>query len=309
MNVIEIDGLHKEYRRIRGGRTVAVDGLDLTVSGAGVFGFLGPNGSGKTTTIRCLLGLGRPTRGTCRLFGRDSATELHQVIAKVGSIVEAPALFATFSGAKNLSLLAGIYGLPGSRVDAVLETVDLADRRKDLVKNYSLGMRQRLAIAAALLKDPQLLVLDEPANGLDPAGIREIRALLRRLGDQGRTVFVSSHILSEVQQLCDHVAILARGRCVAEGPVADVLSQGRRKTVVVRVADARRAATVLNASGLPALLDEKGLLRVEIDAAEGAAVSEALARYGLFPSELRPDAIDLETVFLELTQTHKEDAA
>lgn len=309
MNVIEVDSLHKEYRSLRGGRTVAVDHLDLNVEAGGVFGFLGPNGSGKTTTIRCLLGLGRPTRGACRLFGQNSATELHRVIDKVGSIVEAPALFATFSGAKNLSLLAGIYKLPEERVDAVLETVGLTDRRKDLVKNYSLGMRQRLAIAAALLKDPQLLILDEPANGLDPSGIREIRALLRRLGDEGRTVFVSSHILTEVQQLCDRVAIMARGRCVAQGRVDEVLSRGRRSGVVVRVADSHKALGVLTASGLATLLDEQDLLHVEVDGSDGAIVCEALARHDLFPSEIRPEAVDLETVFLELTEAPEEDAA
>lgn len=308
MNVIEIEGLRKEYRRLRGGRTVAVDGLDLVVPDGGVFGFLGPNGSGKTTTIRCLLGLATPTGGSCRVFGRDSSTELHHVVPKIGSIVEAPALFATFSGVKNLELLAATYSLPASRIDSVLETVDLADRRKDLVKHYSLGMRQRLAIAAALLKDPQLLILDEPANGLDPAGIREVRALLRRLAGEGRTVFVSSHILSEVQQLCDRVAILSRGRCAAEGPVRQVLSRGRRDAMLVRVADLRRAAAVLNASGLPSAIDGD-VLRVELGAADASLVAKTLARHDLFPSELRPDAADLETVFLELTQDAKEDAA
>jgi ABC-2 type transport system ATP-binding protein len=308
VNVIEIEGLHKEYRRLRGGRTIAVDGLDLTVESGGVFGFLGPNGSGKTTTIRCLLGLGRPTRGTCRLFGYDSASDLDRSIHKVGSIVESPALFATFSGGKNLELLARMYGLPGTKIDEVLELVGLSDRRKDLVKQYSLGMRQRLAIAAALLKDPELLILDEPANGLDPAGIREVRGLLRRLGDQGRTVFVSSHILSEVQHLCDRVAILAHGRCVAEGPVNDVLSQGRTSGVVVRVADAGRALTTLQAAGLVTTV-ERDLLRVEIDPSSAARISETLAKEDLYPSELRPDAVDLETVFLELTEGAEEVAA
>lgn len=287
---------------------MAVDRLDLTVAGGGVFGFLGPNGSGKTTTIRCLLGLATPTDGTCRLFGHDSSTDLHRVIARVGSIVEAPALFATFSATKNLELLARIYDLPAARVDEVLETVDLVDRKKDLVKHYSLGMRQRLAIAAALLKDPELLILDEPANGLDPRGIREVRALLRRLGEEGRTVFVSSHILSEVEQLCDRVAILSRGRCVAQGPVSDVLSQGRRPGVVVRIADAHRALSLLNASGFPTRL-EQGALHVDLEHGDGALIAETLARHDLYPSELRPVAVDLETVFLELTETATEDAA
>ncbi|MDP9067363.1 MAG: ABC transporter ATP-binding protein [Actinomycetota bacterium] len=308
MNVIEIEGLRKEYRRLRGGRTLAVDGLDLAVGAGGVFGFLGPNGSGKTTTIRCLLALGRPTEGTCRVFGRDSQTELHDVITKIGSIVEAPALFPTFSGRRNLELLGRLYDIPRTRVDQVLETVDLVGRDRDLVKTYSLGMRQRLAIGAALLKDPQLLILDEPANGLDPAGIREVRDLLRRLAAEGRTIFVSSHLLSEVQQVCDQVAILSRGRCVAAGPVDEVLSQGRAGGVLVRVGDAQRAVVALQASGFTATLAGE-LVRVEIDAADAARVSEALARRGLYPSELRPDAIDLETVFLQLTESEKKEAA
>jgi ABC-2 type transport system ATP-binding protein len=307
LNVIEIEGLGKVYRRLRGGRTVAVDGLDLTVEPGGVYGFLGPNGSGKTTTIRCLLGLAAPTRGTCRLFGEDSYSSLHKVIRKVGSIVEAPALFPNFSGYRNLSLLAGIYDIPTPRVDAALEAVDLYDRRRDLVKNYSLGMRQRLAIAAALLKDPQLLILDEPANGLDPSGIREVRSLLRRLGDEGRTVFVSSHLLSEVQQMCDHVAILSRGRSVAAGPVAEVLSQGHSSGVLVRVAEPTKAVVALAAAGLTAT--QRGdAIRVDLASNEGARVSEVLAGHGIYPSELRPEEVDLETVFLQLTESPGDEA-
>src|SRR6266498_299730 len=178
--VIEIRGLRKEFRRIRGGSTIAVAGLDLEVPSGGVFGFLGPNGSGKTTTIRCLLGLVSPTAGACRLLGASSRGELAAVPG--------------FSGRRNLTLLARIAGVGRRRVDEVLELVDLAGRAGDRVRTYSLGMRQRLGIAAALLKDPEVLILDEPANGLDPAGIKEIRDLLRSLGREGRTVFVSSHL-------------------------------------------------------------------------------------------------------------------
>src|SRR5919108_5186571 len=231
--VIEVAGLRKEYRRLRRGTTVAVDGLDLSVPEGGVFGFLGPNGSGKTTTIRCLLGLVQPSAGTARLFGAAVPSDLPSVIGRVGSIVEAPALFPTFSGRRNLQLLGRLHGLGPRVVDDVLERVGLAERGRDLVKTYSLGMRQRLGIAAALLKDPALLILDEPANGLDPAGIKEVRDLLRRLGGEGRTVFVSSHILSEVQQTCDRVAILARGRCIATGAVSDVLATEQARLVVV----------------------------------------------------------------------------
>lgn len=308
MSVIEITGLRKTYRTVRGPVSVALDGLDLTVESGGVFGFLGPNGSGKTTTIRCLLGLSRPSAGACRIFGHDSATELHLIADKIGALVEAPALFATFSAAKNLELLAGTADISRTRIDQVLDTVGLWDRRRDPVKSYSLGMRQRLAIAAALLKDPQLLILDEPANGLDPAGIREVRSLLRRLGDDGRTVFVSSHILSEVQQTCDRVAILARGRCVVAGDVSEVLARGRSGHVLVRIADVARAHAVLSAVGFTTSITGNEL-HVTNDAHDAALISEALASHGLYPSELRPIEADLETVFLQLTAASAEEAA
>src|SRR5438093_5185677 len=240
MAVIEVEGLVKEYRSLRGRRTVAVDRLDLSVPEGGVFGFLGPNGAGKTTTIRCLLGLVHPTRGACRLLGVDTGSDLSRVIRRVGTIVETPALYPRFSGRRNLELLGRLHGIGPKAVGDVLERVGLAERADHLVRTYSSGMRQRLGIGAALLKDPELLILDEPANGLDPAGIKEMRDLLRRLGDEGRTVFVSSHILSEVQHTADQVAILARGRAVAMGPVGDVLSAGRSKGVLVRMDDIPR---------------------------------------------------------------------
>jgi ABC-2 type transport system ATP-binding protein len=301
MNAIEVRGLHKEYRNLRGRRTVAVEGLDLVVETGGVFGFLGPNGSGKTTTIRCLLGLTRPSQGTCSVLGTDTSEGLHDVLPRVGSLVEAPALFPTFSGRRNLELLAAIDGIPAIKIDEVLETVGLVDRQKDLVKRYSLGMRQRLGIGAALLKDPELLILDEPANGLDPAGIKDVRGLLRRLGAEGKTVFVSSHLLSEIQQTSDHVAILAHGRCVATGPVSEVLSCGRAKGMLVTLPDLEAGRIALNAAGIAAAILD-GRLRAEISPEEGADVSRALAAHGLFPSELRADEVDLETVFLELTK-------
>ncbi|MEA2499513.1 MAG: type transport system ATP-binding protein [Actinomycetota bacterium] len=300
MNAIEVRGLHKEYRSIRGRRTVAVDGLDLAVEAGGVFGFLGPNGSGKTTTIRCLLGLAPTSAGSCEVLGAPSDSRLASVIGRIGALVEAPALFPTFSGRRNLELLADLGRIPRTRVDEVLETVGLRDRQKDLVKKYSLGMRQRLGIAAALLKDPELLILDEPANGLDPAGIKQVRSLLRRLGDEGRTVFVSSHLLTEVQQICDHVAILARGRCVASGPVSEVLRSGRADGMVVKLADLEAGRIALQAEGMTAAIRD-GALYVDVPPDSGALVSRALAERGLYPTELRPDEVDLETVFLELT--------
>jgi ABC-2 type transport system ATP-binding protein len=301
MAVIEIEHLRKEYRRLRGGRTVAVDGLDLEVPEGGVFGFLGPNGAGKTTTIRCLLGLVRSSEGRARLLGADVPRGLPRVIGDVGSIVEAPALFPRFSGRRNLELLGRLHGEGPASVSAVLRQVDLEDRADDQVKTYSLGMKQRLGIAAALLKDPRLLLLDEPANGLDPAGIVEVRELLRRLVREGRTVFVSSHILSEVQQVADRVAILARGRCVKTGPVTEVLAGGRAEGLLVRIEDPSAAGRVLTEAGIEATVD-RDLLRVPVPASEGARITKVLADRGLYLSELRADEADLETVFLELTR-------
>ena len=301
--VIEVEGLRKEYRRIRGRTTVAVDGLDLSVpAGGGVFGFLGPNGAGKTTTVRCLLGLVRPSAGQLRLFGVDTQRELASVIRRVGSIVETPALFPGFSGRRNLALLGRIVGIGPRRVDEVLELVGLAERADDKVKSYSLGMRQRLGMGAALLRDPELLVLDEPVNALDPAGIKETRQLLRRLGDEGRTVFLSSHLLGEVQQLCDHVTILARGRLIAAGPVAEVLERGGASGMVLKIAGAERARDVLVAAGYPAeRTDAPDELRVSVAPAQAADITKALAQKRLYLQELRPDEVDLETVFLDLT--------
>src|SRR4051812_8158174 len=246
--VIEVDGLRKEYRRRRGGRVRAIDDLQLAVPAGGVFGFLGPNGSGKTTTIRCLLGLARPTSGSCRLLGAPVRGGLPDVIGRVGALVEGPGVNPGVSGGQALRILATTAGIAASRVDAVLERVGLADRADDLVNGYSLGMRQRLGLAIALLKDPELLILDEPANGLDPAGIREIRELVRALGAEGRTVFLSSHQLAEVEHVCDHIAILARGRTVASGPIADVLASARPNAMWVRVADLASGAQTLVAA-------------------------------------------------------------
>jgi ABC-2 type transport system ATP-binding protein len=297
--VIEMEGLRKEYRRVRGRRTVAVDGLDLAVPQGGVFGFLGPNGAGKTTTIRCLLGLVRPTGGRCRLLGHEP-NDLHRVIGRVGSIVESPTMYPRFSGRRNLELLGKISGIGRARVAEALEEVGLAERADDQVKTYSLGMKQRLGIAGALLKDPDVLILDEPANGLDPAGIVEVRELMRRLGREGRTVFVSSHILGEVQQTADRVAILARGRSVAVGPVKEVLSAGHAAGLLVRLDDVPAGLRILGEAGIEARVDD-GVIKVGLPPAEAARVTRTLADRGLYLTELRADEADLETVFLELT--------
>jgi ABC-2 type transport system ATP-binding protein len=298
--VIEVEGLRKRYRRLRKPPTVALDGLDLEVPEGGVFGFLGPNGAGKTTTIRCLLGLVSASAGSMRLLGTDVPGGLAGVIRGIGSIVEAPALFPRFSGRRNLEILARIDGIASGAVDAALDRVGLSARAGDMVRTYSLGMKQRLGIAAALLKDPALLILDEPANGLDPAGIVEVRGLLRSLGAEGRTVFVSSHILSEVQQMADRVAIVARGRLVATGSVHEVLSSGRTAGVVVRVGDLEAGRRALDDAGIAARID-RDLLRIAIPPEEGERVARALADRALYPSLLQPDEGNLEQAFLELT--------
>ena len=301
MPVIEVSGLHKKYRGVRRPTQRALDGLDLTVEEGGVFGFLGPNGSGKTTTIRVLLGLARADSGDVRLLGRDVPSGLPEVIGQVGALVEQPQLFPAFSGRRNLALLARVAGIGDRRVDAVLELVGLADRADDRVKGYSLGMRQRLGIAAALLKEPRLLVLDEPSNGLDPSGIREIRELLRRLGQEGVTVFVSSHLLGEVEQMCDHVGIIARGRLVMSGSVRDVVAATTRSTGDVRVVVADLAAghaTLLIAGFLMTVHDDHLLVHEVTDPAE---ITRALVKKRQYVSELTPLAANLESVFLELT--------
>jgi ABC-type multidrug transport system ATPase subunit len=300
-NVIEIEGLCKEYRRRRG-TTVAIAGLDLAVPEGGVFGFLGPNGSGKTTTIRCVLGLARPTKGSVRLLGHPVPEGLAAAIPGVGAIVESPALFPTMTGRSNLELLGAIDRIGMRRVEAVLEQVGLAERGDELVHKYSLGMRQRLALAAALLKDPALLILDEPANGLDPAGMRSVRELLRRLAGEGRTVFVSSHLLSEIQQTCDQVAILSRGRCVTHGTVEEVsAAAGHGAAMLVTVSDLPGALAVLGRAGIPAERVD-GHLRVAVAASEAEAISRTLGEQGHWVRDLRPDERSLEDLFLELTQ-------
>jgi ABC-2 type transport system ATP-binding protein len=298
--VIEVDALHKHYQRRRGGSVRALDGLDLSVKAGGVFGFLGPNGSGKTTTIRCLLGLARASSGQCRMLGVDVPAGLPEVIGRVGALVEWPGVNPGLTARQTLTVLATSAGIGRRTVEATLEQVGLADRGDDPVRGYSLGMRQRLGLAIALLKDPELLVLDEPANGLDPAGIREVRELVRHLGAEGRTVFLSSHLLGEVEHVCDEVAIVAAGRTVTQGSVADVLARTRPDAVWVKVFDLVGGADTLRRAGLP--VDEDGdRLRVEIASEKAECVTRALVADGHFPSELRPVETTLEDAFFALT--------
>jgi ABC-2 type transport system ATP-binding protein len=247
--VIEVEGLVKTYWSRRRGSRRALDGFDMVVRAGQVHGFLGPNGSGKTTTLRTLLGLVRAGEGRMTIFGQPVPQALPEVVRRVGAIVESPQFFGNFTGRRTLRLLARTGGVPMRRVDEVLEIVGLADRVSDRVKGYSLGMKQRLAVASALLKSPDLLILDEPANGLDPAGIREMRDLMRNLVGAGATVVLSSHILSEIQLICDSVTIISKGRRVAAGPVADVLASQDKGEFRIRVGEQDRAATLLTEAG------------------------------------------------------------
>lgn len=297
--VIEIAGLRKTFHTMRRGRRTAVDGFDLLVESGQVHGFLGPNGSGKTTTLRALLGLVRADGGRMSVLGAESPGQLPEVAGRVGAIVESPQFFANFTGRRTLRLLALAGGVPTTRVDEVLEQVGLRDRGDERVKGYSLGMKQRLAVASALLKSPELLILDEPANGLDPAGIREMRDLVRSLAAAGVTVLLSSHILAEIQLICDHVTIISRGRRVAHGRVDEVLAGFDQHEWRVRVAEPERAAELLGRIGVSVTAHPDHLVVAGVDDAE--VISRTLGEQGLWVRELVPLRPDLESVFLELT--------
>jgi ABC-2 type transport system ATP-binding protein len=308
-------GLAKRY-----GSRVALDGLDLRVPEGVVYGFLGPNGAGKTTTMRILTGLVRPDAGHVELLGRPFGRGDRRRLFEVGALIESPAFYPFLSGRENLRALAATAArVPSARIDELLELVNLGERAGDRVSGYSLGMKQRLGIAAALLSDPRLLLLDEPANGLDPAGIVGMRETLRRLAEAGKTVFVSSHILSEVQQLVDVVGIIARGRLVREGRVEELLREAG--SIRVRVADhevpraiealrpvdgvGAAPAAVSAAAVSPEAGPEPGWIAVRIDPARGSEVNRLLAAAGIYASRLETGTT-LEGLFLELTGSHPD---
>ncbi|BCJ59933.1 ATP-binding cassette domain-containing protein [Micromonospora endophytica] len=302
--VLEIEGLRKTYRSRRRGVRNALDGFDMRVEAGQVHGFLGPNGSGKTTTLRTLLGLIRPDGGRMAILGHEVPGALPQIAGQVGAIVESPQFFPHFTARDTLSLLASAGQVPQQRVDEVLELVGLRDRAGERVKTYSLGMKQRLAVASALLKNPKLLILDEPANGLDPGGIREMRTLVRNLAESEMTVVLSSHILGEIQLICDSVTIISLGRRVAFGPVDEVLAQHSSGALRVRleaVTDLPVAAGALHDAGYRVTPNLDHLMLAGVD--KPATVTRLLADRGLYVSELAPVTVDLESVFLELTNT------
>lgn len=301
-SVLEVRDLHKTYRSLRGRSSVALDGLDLHVDGPGVFGLLGPNGSGKTTAIRCVLGLVHPTAGEVRIFDTD-VSQLQSVADRVGALVEGPKFAPTMSGRRNLELLASMGGVSRARVHEVLELVELTERADDPVSGYSLGMGQRLGIAAALLRDPQLVILDEPTNGLDPAGIADVRRLVRRLADEGRTVLLSSHQLHEVQQVCDRAIVLRKGVAIASGTVDELIGSRASTRVVVTVDDRPHALEMMAEAGLSAMpaLDPRQFVVQLTGATTAADVNRHLALRGIYATELRADSVTLEDAFLSLT--------
>jgi ABC-2 type transport system ATP-binding protein len=304
---IEVRGLRKAYRSLRRPTQRALDGLDMVVERGIVQGLLGPNGSGKTTTIRVLLGLARADGGEARVLGHAVPSQLPQVVGHVGALVENPLFLPGLTGRTSLNLLATSVGVPHTRVDHVLDEVRLHERADDRVKTYSLGMRQRLGIAAALLKDPQLLILDEPSNGLDPAGMKEVRDLVRRLATGGRTIVISSHLLSEVQQVCDHVTIMSRGRALVSGPVDEVLRAHGRHGFVLGVADPTAAVEVLQQAGFDVQTLPDGRLEVGSagrQVADASELNRLLGEHGVWLHHLAPAGGDLESAFLEITAGH-----
>jgi ABC-2 type transport system ATP-binding protein len=293
--VIETRALTKRYD----GAVVAVDGLDLRVRRGEVYGFLGPNGAGKTTTLRMLLGLVRPTSGRATVLGAPPGAP--SGLARLGALVEAPAFYPYLSGRDNLRVLAGHAGVPPARIDAVLAEVALAGRGGDRTATYSLGMKQRLGVAAALLKDPELLILDEPTNGLDPAGMAEMRTFIRSLARGGRTVVLSSHLMGEVEQVSDRVGVIRAGVLVAEGTVQQL--RGRSGLRVRAEPQAAAAQLIAGLPGVAAVATADGRLEVDVDPAHAPAINRALVDAGFAVAELAPQQASLEDVFLELTAT------
>ncbi len=294
----------------RYGELLAVDNVDLTVERGDVFGYLGPNGAGKTTSLRMLLGLIRPTSGESCLFGRNPLVDGARALDGVAGFVEGPRFYPYLNGRKNLELLADYDGKgTRDRIGAVLDVVELADRAKDRVGGYSHGMRQRLGIAASLLREPKLLLLDEPTTGLDPAGMRDMRLLVRRLAGEGLTILLSSHLLNEVEELCNRVAIVRKGRVVYEGTLAELKATavtGYRLRSSELETTRRVAATI---GGLGDFRVEGGDLWFTGSVEAVAALTIALGRAGIGFTALVPESASLESLFLDLTEGKLEDAA
>jgi ABC-2 type transport system ATP-binding protein len=294
MTAVSTGGLTKRY-----GSLVAVDGVDLRVPVGEVYGFLGPNGAGKTTTLRMLLGLVRPTEGSISVLGDTGRAWPSPALSRIGALIEGPAFYPYLSGRENLRALARRARMPLSRVDEVLDLVDLSRRGKDRYATYSLGMKQRLGLAAALLKRPELLVLDEPTNGLDPVGMADMRRTIRRLAEDGCTVLLSSHLLGEVHQICDQVGIIHHGRLISQGPIGELNGAGRLR---VRAEPLERAEVKLCGMLGPEAVRRTGeALLLSVEEGMASAVNRTLVADGIAVSELGWHQPDLEEVFLDLT--------
>jgi ABC-2 type transport system ATP-binding protein len=294
---IEVRGLVKRY-----GELTAVAGVDLTVNVGDVYGYLGPNGAGKTTSLRMMLGLITPTEGHVRLFGRDPMEGV-QALEGVAGFVEAPAFYPYLTGRRNLELLAAFDGDGAvERIDSALATVELTHRAGDRVGGYSHGMRQRLGLAASLLRDPKLLLLDEPATGLDPGGMRDMRLLIRRLADEGITVLLSSHLLTEVEELCNRVAIVRSGSIVYEGAISE-LKRGAGTSYRLSTTDDIRALAVCRAQpGLSDVVAAGDRITFSANETAVAELSQALVEAGALIRELAPQTVTLEDLFFSLTE-------
>jgi ABC-type multidrug transport system ATPase subunit len=293
--VVETRGLTKRY----GGSILAVDQLDLNVFRGEVYGFLGPNGAGKTTTLRMLLGLIRPTAGSATVAGHAPGEP--GGLARIGAIVETPAFYPYLSGWDNLKVIADYCRVPDSRLADALEQVELTPRAKHKFSTYSMGMKQRLGVAAALIKEPDLLILDEPTNGLDPQGMIDMRKLIVDLGKGERTVLISSHLLGEVEQMCTRIGVIQKGRLVAEGTIDELRGA---TTLSVRAAPAAQAGEILTRLlGAAAVTQRDGLFALKVDPARAAEINRALVTGNVEVSELTAGQRSLEDVFIELTGT------
>jgi ABC-2 type transport system ATP-binding protein len=294
--VLTIAGLTKRF-----GDVVAVNEISLSVARGEVLGLLGPNGSGKSTTLNMVLGFVRPSAGSIAINGHDLVHDRELALLSVGGLVEGSAFYPYLTGRKNLSMLADIRGLSPGSVDAAIELVDLGSAAERNFGGYSTGMRQRLGVAAALLHDPQLIVLDEPTSGLDPAGTREMRHLIPRIAAEGHTVILASHLLVEVGQVCQRVAILKEGRIIAEGNVAELLRRDGALRINVPESQIKSAEGALLARpGVNAVNVEDGSLVVEASV-DGAELNRTLVEAGIYASRIAPIERSLESVFLELT--------
>jgi ABC-2 type transport system ATP-binding protein len=300
---IHVQGLQKRF-----GRVVAVRDASFSVHPGDVFGLLGPNGAGKTTIIRLLVGLMKPDSGAIQVFGFDPIRQRREVLVRSSTILEAPALYPRLSGYDNLIAMGYASGVTDRRkIDEVLEVIGMRERARDRFETYSMGMKQRLCIAASLLTDPHLIILDEPTNGLDAAGMRDIRELIRALAGQGRTILLSSHLMNEVQQVCNRVAVLQRGVVIAEGRVEDLLAGEGLIRVRVAADEVERAVMILEAAGWAGKVRVTGdWLEVRALPDQSAAINRALAAGDVFAAEIAPDKLSLEEFYLDLTSSNQE---